>query len=287
MNKTGSMNPDAREHPLPGNTISMPFRRIPAGSFMMGDCQKSSPEPDTRPAHRVTIDEFWCGIHPVTNAQYRAFVDATGYLTMRERARPERPFWNEFAEYEAHPVIGINWLDAAAFCQWAGLRLMTEAEWEYAARGGLEGAEFPWGNEPAGDRCNWRSARKKPSLLRFSDWGGLTPVDSYAPNGYGLFDMSGNVWEWVSDAYRPDYYRSSPASNPRGPASDYRGTASPAPDWSLPDAGIPANSYRVSRGGCWENQDFGIRVCERIFARASTRNKPHVGSFRCALRLGK
>jgi formylglycine-generating enzyme required for sulfatase activity len=275
------------EHRLPGAGVTMKFASIPAGSFTMGDCCGTSPEADTRPAHRVEmIDAFACAIYPVTNAQYAAFVDATGYVTQRERSRAERPFWHEYRDHPNHPVIAINWLDAAAFCHWAGLRLLTEAEWEYAARGGLAGREFPWGDEAPASRCNWRGAAHRPGLLRFSDLGGLTPVGSYAANGYGLHDMSGNVWEWVADAYRADYYKSSPAANPRGPATDYRGKASPPPDWSRIDAGISPTSYRVSRGGCWENQDFGLRCCERIFARAGTRSKPQVSGFRCALRQG-
>jgi formylglycine-generating enzyme required for sulfatase activity len=122
-------------------------------------------------------------------------------------------------------------------------------------------------------------------MIRFSELGGPTPVGSYPPNGYGLHDMAGNVWEWVANAYQADYYSRSPIRNPAGPDRDYKGLLTPLPDWNLSQAGIPAVSYRVSRGGCWENQDFGLRCCERIFARANTRNKPLVSGFRCALRL--
>jgi formylglycine-generating enzyme required for sulfatase activity len=272
---------------LPDQQTRMSFRFIPPGLFHMGNTGGHSPEPDTEPVHPVEIAGFWMAIFPVTNEQFRAFVQTTRYRTRREQAPDEHPFWSDYAgpDQAQHPVIAVNWLDAVAFCHWAGLRLATEAEWEYAARGGLDGAEFPWGDAPPSNQCNWRHSQRRPALTRFSSLGGVTPVDSYPPNAYGLHDMAGNVWEWVADAYQSDYYRNSPVHQPVGPTCDDNGLSSVLPDWSQPQANISPQSLRVSRGGCWENQDFGLRCCERIFAHADTRNKPHVSGFRCALNL--
>ena len=214
---------ETRDHPLPGSRITMTFRALPSASFLMGDCRKTSPEPDTRPAHRVEIDSFASAVHPVTNAQFQAFVDATGYQTQRERARPERPYWSDDAEYPHHPVIAINWLDAAAFCHWAGLRLMTEAEWEYASRGGLEGREFPWGDEPPASRCNWRDWAHRPELLRFSDLGGLTPVGSSRAERLGPLRHVGQRLGVGRGRLSPRLLQILASLDPPGPATDYTG----------------------------------------------------------------
>lgn len=272
--------------PLPGGGPVLETVPIPAGTFLMGDVLHRSPEPDTRPVHEVALDAFAIGRYPVTNEQFAWFVQKTGYRTTREAAGESREIWSNFAVpgKERHPVICVNWFDAAAFAVWAGLRLPTEAEWERAARGGLERADYPWGDADPADHCNWRGARRKPQVtpLNNSGWG-LTPVGSYPPNGFGLYDMAGNVWEWCADAYHPRYYERSPVQNPLGPEADVNGLKAPVVRWRGDDhLLVPKRSWRAIRGGSWENNTFGLRCCERIAASAGTHNKGMVGGFRVA-----
>jgi formylglycine-generating enzyme required for sulfatase activity len=290
--------PTSRTVVLPGDGPEIELALIPAGPFMMGDVLNRSPERDTRPAHEVELDAFHVARTTVTNEQFASFVQQTGYRTTRERdPRPGRdgkppPVWKQFAlpGRERYPVICVNWIDAAAFAVWAGLRLPTEAEWEKAARGGKDGDDFPWGNEAphlderARDLCNWRGARYKPGLIPLNDHGwGLVPVGSYPPNGFGLFDTSGNVWEWVSDVYDDRYYEVSPRANPLGPEVDSNSRHSPLVRWQDDDhLRINPDAYRVIRGGAWDNEKFGLRCCERIFARATSQNKSTVSGFRVA-----
>jgi len=200
---------------------------IDAGPFLMGSNELTGAE---RPVHRVYVDAFYIGKFEVTNAQFKAFCDATG------RSYPEAE-WSpdgetslaNFKEQPGYPVVGINWEDSVAYCQWLSqqtgkkYRLPTEAEWEKAARGGLEGQKYPWGNEEfdSGGRhqanCGSESdndrIRKKDGFLNTS------PIGSFPPNQYGLYDMAGNVWEWCADYYDQNYYSSSPETNPPGPSS--------------------------------------------------------------------
>lgn len=271
---------------LPGGGPTIEIVLIPAGPFRMGDVANRSPEADTRPVHEVDLDAYYIGRFPATNEQFGWFVEQTGYRTTREQAGETAEVWSRFAGRgkERHPIICVNWIDAAAFAVWAGLRLPTEAEWEKAARGGLEGADYPWGNEEPGDRCNWRHARHKPDVTPLNPQGwGITPVGSYPPNGYSLYDMSGNVWEWCADAYHPHYYEHSPLRNPLGPEVDANSLHSPIVHWRDGDHLLaPPLSFRVIRGGSWENNSFGLRCCERISASAGTHNKGLVGGFRVA-----
>lgn len=173
-----------------------------------------------------------------------------------------------------HPVVHVSWDDAVAYCDWAGKRLPTEAEYEYAARGGLEGQEFCWGDEKNPDgqwMCNiWQGVF--PFKNRNEDsYEATAPVGSFPPNGYGLYDMSGNVWEWCSDLYRPDYYAQSPRQNPFGPTDSF-------------DPLEPGLVKRVQRGGsfmCSDNYCLGYRVAARMKGTPDT-GTFHAG-FRCVL----
>jgi iron(II)-dependent oxidoreductase len=192
---------------------------VPAGKFLMG----SETPADLKPVHEVQIDAFYLDAQEVTNAQYFAFCQATG------RELPE--FWGMRAfrsglSFPRHPVVGVSWFDAVAYAEWAGKRLPTEAEWEYAARGGLVGQPYPNGDSVNRETANYLSK-------------GILAVAGLPANGFGLHDMAGNVWEWVADVYGPDYYGKSPATNPTGPAE---------------------GRLRVIRGGGWHSGPTCIRV---------------------------
>ena len=287
----GRSLPSQLDVPLPGGGPVVALSLIPEGAFTMGDVLGRSPERDTRPAHEVYLDAFYCATTAVTNEQFAQFVRETGYRTTREEAG-EQTVWRAYAlpGRERYPVICVNWIDAAAFTVWAGMRLPTEAEWEKAARGGREGADYPWGNEHphtderARDRLNWRGSRHKPGLVPLNKEGwGLVPVASYPPNGYGLYDTSGNVWEWTADVYDDRYYAVSPRENPPGPEVDSNSREGPLVRWRDGDhLRVNPRAYRAIRGGAWDNNTFGLRCCERIFAGAGTHSKPLVSGFRVA-----
>jgi formylglycine-generating enzyme required for sulfatase activity len=173
---------------------------IPAGEFLMGS-PPGEGDDDEHPQHRVYLDAFFIDKYEVTNAQYEIFIKETKYKT--------NGLWRNYYSYgkENHPVVNVSWNDAVAYARWAGKRLPTEAEWEKAARGGLEGKKYPWGDEINKSRANYAD----------SGYGTIQPVGSYPANGYGFFDMSGNVWEWCSDWYEWDYYKHYVEKNPQGP----------------------------------------------------------------------
>ena len=204
---------------------------IPGGAFTMGD---DSQRPDERPAHRVTVSAFRMAVLPVTNEDYAHFVDTTGH-------EPPR-FWGDPAFSHPHqPVVGVSWFDGAAYCEWlseAGgpYRLPTEAEWEKAARGGVDGAKYPWGDEPFAAPDGSKDGRFKQDAT----W----QVGAAPPNGDGLIDIGFNVHEWCSDWYDPGYYAVSPERDPKGPSTGER---------------------RASRGGAWRH---AVKVA-RCAARSS------------------
>jgi formylglycine-generating enzyme required for sulfatase activity len=204
--------------------------RLPGGEFRMG---QEDGRDDERPVHSVYVSAFGLAQTQVTNAQYDLFCNQTGRLPPRFRRQ------TEFNQPD-HPVVGPSWHDAVAFCEWLTtltqerFRLPTEAEWEWAARGGLEGRLYPWGDEAVTDRENYRTRWRT----------GPEPVGTSAPNGYGLFDMCENVHEWCSDWYHPNYYSVAPYENPRGEEVGTR---------------------RASRGGSWRHH---IKIA-RCAARSS------------------
>jgi formylglycine-generating enzyme required for sulfatase activity len=215
---------------------------IPAGSFEMGDhFGEGNKDGRELPVHTVELDAFYMDVYEVTVGQFREFVNQSGYNYNR---------WNDVAEYSSgdkYPMVYVSWNDATAYAKWAGKRLPTEAEWEYAARGGLVGKRYFWGDEkPDGSQCNFAD---KNTDYNWSDktvddgYKYTAPVGSFIANGYGLYDMAGNVYEWCQDWYGKDYYSSSPTKNPLGPGS---------------------GSYRVLRGGSWRNTANDLRVAYRI-----------------------
>jgi formylglycine-generating enzyme len=211
---------------------------LPGGTFLMGSDEGPYPLDGEGPVRSATVGPFALTAHPVTNAEFAEFVEDTGYGTTAERegwsfvfagllppdfpATPgvaEAPWWRQVhgARWDRpegvgssiehrhdHPVVHVSWIDALAYCRWSGTRLPGEAEWEYAARGGLEQKRFPWGDEmePYGQaRMNVFQGRFPHREGDTDTWTGTSPVDEYPPNGFGLHDMTGNVWEWTADRF--------------------------------------------------------------------------------------
>jgi formylglycine-generating enzyme required for sulfatase activity len=298
--------------------------RIAGGTFRMGSDHHYREE---RPAHRVRIDGFWMDRTPVTNREFRRFVQATHYVTLAEippdpkdhsgalphmlragslvflprRAvdlRDRSQWWHfkcgacwwrphgpgsSLAGLEEHPVVHIAYRDAEAYARWAGKELPSEAQWEFAARGGLDGAEFAWGDEftPGGRYlANTWQGQFPHENSRADGYSRTSPVTAFPPNGYGLHDMIGNVWEWTTDWYSPRHGISvSPcriSDNPRG------GEETASYDTSQPNIRTPR---RVLKGGshlCAPNHCRRYRPAAR-HAQAIDTSTSHVG-FRCIIR---
>ena len=249
---------------------------IPAGSFEMGS-EDPEADADERPVHTVHLDAFYMDAHEVTNAEYKAFVDANpewGKDNIEDRFHHDfhgnyyyLGLWNG-TDYPAgkgdHPVDSVSWYAAMAYAEWAGKRLPTEAEWEYAARGGLAGKKYPWGDTISSGDANYGG---------IVSGGGTTPVGEYAANGYGLYDMAGNVYEWCLDAHDPGFYAASHNSqNPIAGAATIK---------EILDTftSIPTNPSRVLRGGSWFYGARNLRVANR-YGEAPTGTLDGRG-FRC------
>ncbi|WP_431961019.1 formylglycine-generating enzyme family protein [Actinacidiphila sp. bgisy160] len=273
---------------------------LPGGEFLMGsDSSEGFPEDGEGPVRRVRVNPFRMAVHTVTNAEFARFVEQTGHVTEAERfgwsyvfasflpgalRRTSRrlggtPWWcsvegacwhapegpgSDVASRRGHPVVHVSWNDADAYCRWAGGRLPTEAEWEYAARGGLEQRRYPWGDEltPGGEHmCNIWQGHFPTKNTAEDGYRGTAPVDAYQPNGFGLYNVAGNVWEWCADGWTTghgDRPRTDPAAPRTGSAKVIRG-----------------GSYLCHRS-----------YCNRYRVAARTSNTPdsttgHMG-FRCA-----
>ncbi len=277
--------------------------RLEGGAFLMGtDDEEGFPADGEGPVREVVLDPFYIDKKAVSNRQFKQFVKSTGYTTEAERfgwsfvffqflppetvhqtvqVVPDAPWWIpvEGASWKSpegsgssirnrmdHPAIHISWNDAQAYADWAGKRLPTEAEWEHAARGGLEQKKFPWGDEltPDGEhRCNiWQGSFPDHNTAE-DGYVGTAPVGSFKPNGYELFDVSGNVWEWCADWFSPDYHIDGPRENPTGPSQ---------------------GQARVMRGGSYLCHKS---YCNRYRVAARTANTPDSSTgnigFRCVM----
>ncbi|MFT3731538.1 MAG: formylglycine-generating enzyme family protein [Hyphomicrobium sp.] len=299
---------------------------VPGGTFRMGSDHHY---PEEAPAHRVSVDSFWIDETPVTNAEFRRFVDETNYVTFAEQTPKASDYpgalphmlkagslvfnpptgeidlrnWRQWWEFrfganwrrpygrgswikglDDHPVVHVAYCDAEAYAAWAGKELPTEAEWEFAARGGIDGAEFAWGDEltPGGQyKANtWQGIFPRENL-KLDGYERTSPVKAFPPNGYGIRDMIGNVWEWTSDWYAPKHLADAQKAccipkNPRGPREDQ------SLDPCQPKIQIPR---KVLKGGshlCAPNYCRRYRPAARHAEPVDT-STSHVG-FRCVVR---
>lgn len=245
----------------------MILKYVPAGDFVMGAAEDDPyGTPDERPQHEVLLDAFWIDATEVTNAMYSLCVREGSCTTPAKDSSLSRKLYFPEPSCAGYPVVEVSWQQAYEYCQWAGRRLPTEAEWEKAARG-TDGRMYPWGNEPpTGELANFcgTDCTNEANAPTVDDgFFDTSPVGAY-PDGaspYGALDMAGNVWEWVADWGRADYYSSSPSANPLGPAS---------------------GEARVARGGSFMSPPEGMRVTVRAFLSPDV-SAGAFGGFRCAI----
>lgn len=289
----------ARPTPSVRTNASHEDTPISGGTFLMGDAfGEGYPADGEGPVHEVRVSSFRIDITAVTNQMFADFVEATDYRTEAElygssavfhllSTAPEKdvlgqaagaPWWlnvrgadwahptgptSDFRNFLNHPAVHVSYNDALAYCEWAGRRLPTEAEWEYSARGGLAGKRYAWGDDlhPGGEhRCNIWQGTFPTTNSQDDGYLGTAPVKSFPPNGYGLYEMTGNVWEWCADWFLPKYYRNSPMKNPQGPT---------------------IGAGRVMRGGSYLCHDS---YCNRYRVSARTSNTPESSSGNCGFR---
>jgi len=222
-----------------------PMVLVPAGEFKMGGNEAVS----EKPVHQVSLDAYYMDKHEVTVEQYAKFLETT-----KRRSPPEWKILNQ-PLHQKHPIVMMDWSDANAYCHWAEKRLPTEAEWEKAARG-TDGRIYPWGNDlPTPKRANY--GKKK-----WDKHAALVPVgtleDGKSP--YGIYDMAGNAWEWVSDWYDRVYYKNSPSQNPTGPEH---------------------GDFKVSKGGSWHSRPESLHSSNRNYGHPE-HHPSHYNGFRCA-----
>lgn len=269
---------------------------VPAGAFMMGDSSGDRNRSDGEtPRHKVSLSAFEIDATTVTNTDFARFVEDTGYETEAERfgfsavfhlaldaadeeilgPAPGAPWWvgvrgadwrhpggrrSDLAGLDDHPVVHVSWNDASAYCDWAARSLPTEAQWEYAARGGIDGAKYPWGDEEV-DEEGWRANIWQGDFPRTNtlEDGFLTtaPVRSFASNGYGLWQSVGNIWEWCEDWFHPATYR--------------RGTDAAHRTLVADPTGPSSGQSRILRGGSYLCH---ISYCNRYRNSARSQNTP-------------
>ena len=300
VGNVSAVGPRALQATLTSKRLPSEMVHLNGGEFLMGtDDPIGFPADGEGPVRAVTLKPFWIDAYAVSNARFAAFVEATDHITDAEhygwsfvfggllpddseptRGAAQAPWWRQvfgaswrhpegphssIDDRMNHPVVHVSWSDATSYCAWAGTRLPTEAEWEYAARGGLEQKCYAWGDElkPDGEwRCNiWQGTFPSHNTLEDGHLG-TAPVDEFEPNGYDLYNVSGNVWEWCSDWFATALHAHSPREDPTGP---------------------PIGQAKVIRGGSYLCHDS---YCNRyrVAARSSNTLDSSTGNmgFRCA-----
>lgn len=298
---TGKSKPKIDPVPPP-ETIPTPsyegMVKLEGGSFLMGSNDKSFPSDGEGPVRKVSVNPFWIDRYTVSNADFAQFIAAADYVTEAERfgwsyvfymflpddhpptrAVPSAPWWRQIFgatwnhpegphsnidTRQNHPVVHVSWNDAVAYAKWIGKRLPTEAEWEFAARGGLRQRRYPWGDQlhPKNKhRCNIWQGKFPQTNTRRDGFLGTAPIDSFHPNKFGLYNNAGNVWEWCSDWFSASYHKSGPRDNPTGP---------------------PFGDAKVMKGGSYLCHKS---YCNRYRVAARTHNTPDSSTGHMGFRL--